>query len=300
MKVIVTGASGAIGSHLVPALLERGHRITVFDHHKPAFPVTFVEADLGASELPAEHFKDVDAVIHLAGRNIFAKWDAETKRQIYDSRILGTRSLVAVLSKLDRRPRVLVSASAVGFYGERGEEELDESSTAGGDFLARVCVDWEREARKVEALGMRSVQVRTAPVIGKGGMLSKIEPIYRWGLGGPLGSGRQWFPWIHVRDVVGVYIKAVEDASVSGPVNACAPGLVRNVEFSRTLASVLRRPHLFFAPRWALRLMLGELSSIVLASQKVQPARLIAGGYSFACSDIRSALEEVYRRPAIL
>lgn len=297
MKIVMTGASGFVGSHLIPALLERGHTLTVFDHNQPAFPVAFVPADLGSSELPLEPFKDADAVIHLAGRNIFAKWNAQNKKQIYDSRILGTRSLVTALSKLDRRPLVLVSASAVGYYGDRGEEELDESSSKGGDFLARVCVEWEAEAGKVKALGMRAVLVRTAPVIGKSGLLKKIEPVYRWGFGGPLGNGRQWFPWVHVEDIVGIYIRAIEDGTISGPVNACAPGLVRNAEFSRTLASVLRRPHIFFAPRFALKLMLGELSSIVLASQKVQPAVLNGKGYQFACSDIRSALEEVYRRP---
>ncbi|MBI2957229.1 MAG: TIGR01777 family protein [Chloroflexi bacterium] len=297
MKLVITGGSGFVGSRLIPVLLDHGHRITVLDHRPPRWPVGFVEADLGGRELEPSHFEAADAVLHLAGKNLFGRWDEVSKKQIRDTRIQGTASLVSCLAKLKRRPGALISASAIGYYGDRGEEDLDESSAPGDDFLASVCIGWEEEARKAEGLGLRTVQIRTAPVLGHGGMLSKIEPIYRLGLGGPLGDGKQWFSWIHLDDLVAIYVRAVESQDLSGPVNASSPHPVRNREFSRTLASVMRRPHLFFAPKWALKMIFNDLASMVLASEKVHPARLKAIGFHFAYPEVRQALENLYRRP---
>ncbi|MBI4288231.1 MAG: TIGR01777 family protein [Chloroflexi bacterium] len=295
MKVIVTGGSGFIGQRLTAALLARGHQVTVFDHHPPIQGAAFVRVDLMGQELPSELFSDVDAVIHLAGKNIFGHWNEEVKKQIYDSRILSTRGLVSSLANLGRRPEAFISASAVGIYGDRGEEDVDESTTPGGDFLAKVCFDWEKEARAAEDYGVRTVQVRTAPVTGPGGLLAKVTPLYKMGLGGPLGSGRQWFPWVHIQDIVNIYVFVLENRDIRGPVNASSPNLVRNREFSRVLARVLRRPHVFRVPRWAVRLAFGELADVVLASQKVHPSVLTQLGYKFAFPDVRKALENVYR-----
>lgn len=295
MNIIVTGGSGFIGSLLVSALLKKGHQVTVFDHHPPRQQVGFVKLDLAGQELPAEVFRGAQAIYHLAGKNIFGRWNEPVKKQIYESRTLGTRSLVTSLAKVSPRPRTFISASAVGFYGDRAEEDLTELSSPGNDFLARVCIDWEKEAREVDSLGVRSVQVRTAPVLGAGGLLKKVEGPYRWGLGGPLGKGNQWFPWVHIRDIVNIYVFALENEDLRGPVNACSPHLVRNREFSRALAQVMRRPHLFSVPRWALRIVFGDLADAIMASQKVHPAALTRAGYTFAFPDIRKALEDIYR-----
>lgn len=295
MRVIITGGAGFIGQRLTAALIEKGHQIIVLDHHPPSSEVAFVQVDLAGQELPAELFQNIDAIIHLAGRNIFARWNQQVKKEIYDSRILGTRSLVKSLAKLSRKPEVFISASAVGFYGDRGEENLDESSTQGSDFLAKVCIDWEKEALVAGNYGIRTVQVRTAPVLGAGGLLAKVAPLYKLGLGGPLGSGNHWFPWVHLQDIVNIYIFALENRDMRGPVNACSPHLVRNSEFSRVLAQVMHRPHLFKVPRWAVRLVFGDLADVVLSSQKVHPAFLTRASYKFAFPDIRKALENLYR-----
>ncbi|MBI2851762.1 MAG: TIGR01777 family protein [Chloroflexi bacterium] len=297
MKVIVVGGSGFIGSHLVAALLGRRHSVIVFDRHPPRQSVDFVRVDLTGQVLSPELFSGADAIIHLAGRNVFARWNEKVKKEIYDSRILSTRSLVSSIERLERKPGVLVSASAVGYYGDRGEEELDESSAPGNDFLAGVCIDWEAEARKAEASGLRTVQVRTAPVMGHGGILGKMVPLYRWGLGGPMGNGRQWFPWIHIQDIVGIYVLAVESEAMSGPVNACAPGRVRNKEFSDALAKVLKRPAFMTIPQWATRIALNGLADVVLSSQKAIPKKIVGLGYRFLFPDIAGALIDLLARP---
>ncbi len=295
MRIIITGGAGFIGSQLAAALLERGHGITVFDHHLPRQPVDFVDVDLGTGHIPSGPMETADAIIHLAGKNLFGRWDEKVKRQILDSRVFGTRSLVDALRSLPQRPSVLVSASAVGYYGDRGEEDLDETSSPGNDFLATVCLAWEREAHKAEELGLRTVQVRTAPVLGRGGMLGKMLPAFRLGLGGPIGSGQQWLPWVHTRDVIDVYVRAVEDESLSGPLNACAPQTVRYAEFAHTLGTVLHRPTVLPTPIWALRLAYGDLVSLLLGSQKVHPRRLQEKGYAFAFPELRPALQDALR-----
>lgn len=293
MKVIITGGSGFIGQKLTAALLEKGYHLTILDHHPPKQPVEFVKIDLAGQELPEALFKDVEAIIHLAGKNIFGRWNASVKKAIYESRISGTRGLVSSLKKLSQRPKTLISASAVGFYGERGEAELDEASAPGTDFLASVCVDWEKEAREAESLGLRTVQVRTAPVMGHGGLLSKMLPIYKLGLGGPIGNGQQWFPWVHMEDIVNIYLFALTQENIRGPVNACSPQQIRNKEFSDTLARVINRPAFLRLPLWALKLRFSDLAEAIAASQKVYPRKLQEAGYIFLFPDMRQALENI-------
>lgn len=299
MRIIITGGAGFIGQHLTAALLDKGYQIRIADHHPPRqqthFAVDFVELDLGNQAPPPDLFRDVDAIIHLAGKNLFGRWNEHVMRQIMDSRVFGTRSLVSALHNLPRKPKAFISASAVGFYGDRGEEDLDESSPPGHDFLAAVCYAWEHESQKAEALGLRSVQVRTAPVLGQGGLLSKLLPAFKLGLGGPIGSGQQWFPWIHLRDIVGIYTLAIENENIQGPVNACSPQNIRNREFTEALSEVLRRPAFVRMPGWALRLVFGDLADSVVTSQKVHPTKLMEAGYDFAFPDIREALRDTLR-----
>jgi uncharacterized protein (TIGR01777 family) len=244
---------------------------------------------------PNEAFAGVDAVIHLAGDPVAdRRWDESKRREIRDSRVLGTRFLVEALAAMPTRPKVLVSASAVGYYGDRGDETLDEQSPPAGDFLAQVCVDWEREAMRAETFGMRVARVRIGVVLGRGGgALAKMLTPFRLGLGGRLASGRQWMPWVHLDDVVGILLHAATNESVTGPINATAPTLVTNAEFTQALARALHRPAMFPMPGFMLKLIMGEFGEIVLASQKVIPAVAQRTGYSFQHPEIGPALAAI-------
>lgn len=300
MKVIITGGSGFIGSELTAALLQKGYEVAIFDLRPPkqkdASAITFLKIDLSVEPPPLEWTRGADAVIHLAGRNLFGRWNKEVKRSIYQSRIAGTKNMVLALKAVEPKPKVFVSASAIGIYGDRDEEELYESSLPGDDFLARLCIDWEGEARKAEAFGLRTVQIRTAPVLGHGGLLNKLLPIYKLGLGGPIGSGTQWFPWIHIQDIVGAYIFAVENEAMQGPANSCSPQQIRNKEFSKYLANVLRRPDFLRVPPLALKIIFNDLADFITASQKVYPKKLMENGYHFNFPDVKAALEDILGR----
>ena len=293
MRVGITGGSGFIGTCLIDVLLEGGHSVVVFDVNPPQRKVDFYKVDFLSLNLRLSIFENLDAVIHLAGRNIFGRWNEWVKQEIYQSRAMGTKNLVSALSTLRQKPKVLVSASAVGYYGDRADVDLYEDSGPGNDFLSRVCADWEKEAEVAEKFGIRTVRIRTAPVLGRGGLLSKLLPIYKWGLGGPLGHGKQWFPWIHIDDIVGTYIFAMEQETIKGPVNSCSPGVVRNEEFSKILALVLDRPAFLKVPKLALGLVLGELGKEILASQKVRPKKLLQNGFSFKFPDLKTTLENI-------
>ncbi len=267
MRVAVTGATGLIGTRLVAALHERGDEATEL----PRAPTP---------EQVAGH----DAVVHLAGEQVAQRWSEDAKREIERSRVEGTRSLVAAMSSA----QTLVSASAVGYYGPRGDERVPESEPAGDDFLARVCVGWEREA---QAFAGRSVQVRTGVVLDKsGGALSKMLLPFRMGVGGPVAGGRQYMPWIHIDDVVGIYLHALDDAAWSGAYNAAAPEPVTNREFSKELGRALHRPAFAPVPSLALRVLYGEMADIVTTGQRAVPERTLAGGYAFSQPDLPAAL----------
>lgn len=293
MRIIITGGSGFIGQHLANNLLTKGHEVIIWDLKTPEEKSDYVEINLVEHEPRPELFEGVDAIIHLLGKNIFGRWTDDLKQQIYDSRIKSTRNLVTALSKLEQRPRVLISASAAGYYGDREEEELTEEAGPGEDFLSTVAKDWEEEARKADALGMRTVQIRTALVLGPQGLLGKLVPLYTFFIGGPLGSGNQWFPWIHLQDIVGIYTFALEQKTLQGPVNAAAPENVRNKEFSKVLARTLNRPSFFHIPSFALHVLYNEFAGAIMASQKVSSKKLIEAGYKFQYPNLQKALHQV-------
>jgi uncharacterized protein (TIGR01777 family) len=295
MRVTVTGATGRIGRRLVAALRRRGDDVTVLSRDADrARAALDVEAHAWAPEsqpAPAAALAGSDGVLHLAGEDVAQRWSGAARQRISSSRELGTRNLVAGLRAAEPRPGVLVSASAVGYYGARGDEPVTEETAPGDDFLARVCVAWEREAAAAEQLGVRVVRVRTGVVLDRGGgALARMLPFFRLGIGGPVAGGRQYMPWIHVDDLVGVYLAALDGAGWSGPVNAMAPGPATNADFSRALGRALRRPALLPVPGLAIRALYGDMAQIVVTGQRAVPERAQALGYGFAHPQLDEAL----------
>ena len=295
MRVTLTGATGRIGTRLVNALRERGDEVTVLSRDpERARSALGVEAHAWQPEsepAPAEALAGRDGVIHLAGEDVAQRWSADVKRRLLRSRELGTRNLVAGLRAAEPRPGALVSASAVGYYGPRGDEPVTEETAPGDDFLAGVCVAWEREAAAAEQLGVRVVRVRTGVVLDRGGgALAKMLPFFRLGIGGPVAGGRQYMPWIHVEDLVGVYLAALDGAGWTGPVNATAPTPATNKEFSRALGRALHRPALAPVPSLAIRALYGEMATIVVTGQRAVPERTQALGYRFAHPELDAAI----------
>lgn len=296
--VLVTGATGFIGSRVCDALHEKDNAVHVLSRN-PARAQTklhSVKSVYGwnpeTEHLPSEAISDVKAVIHLAGETIAGRWNAAKKRRIRDSRILSTRNLVASLADANSKPAVLVCASAIGYYGDSGDEHFTEASPAGTDFLAEVCQEWETEAQKATEFGIRVVTVRIGLVLGLGGgLLQQVLLPFKMGVGGKLGSGTQWMSWIHVDDVVGIILHALENEEINGALNATAPAPVRNTEFTKTLGAVLRRPTLFPVPTFGLKLMMGEFADFVVLSQNVLPEKTEASGYEFCYRTLESALK---------
>jgi len=237
-----------------------------------------------------------DAVVHLAGESVVGRWSPAKKKAILESRVLGTRNLATALGQTADKPRVFICASAVGFYGDRGDEILNEQSLPGQGFLAEVCREWEDASRVATDAGIRTVNIRIGLVLSQnGGALEKMLTPFRLGLGGRIGSGRQWLSWIHIDDIVGSIHHAIRTESLSGPVNLVAPNPLRNVEFTKILASVLGRPAFFPVPEFALKLAFGEMAAreLLLSSVRVEPAKLAASGYEFRFKDLRNALENL-------
>ncbi|HWX97008.1 MAG TPA: TIGR01777 family oxidoreductase [Solirubrobacteraceae bacterium] len=304
MRVTVTGATGLIGRTLVPALQGRGAEVTVLTRDPARARTALADSVDTAIEAvgweplsepaPPEALAGRDAVLHLAGEPVAQRWSTRARRAIHDSRVLGTRNLLAGLRTAagsDRRPRTLISSSAIGYYGAHGEEPLDEETPPGSDFLARVCVDWELEASRASELGLRVVHVRTGVVLDAGGgALGKMLPPFRIGLGGPVAGGRQYISWIHVEDLVGLMLTALEQESWSGPVNATAPEPVTNRAFSKALGRVLGRPALLPVPALALQLLYGEMAEIVTTGARVVPAKPLVLGYEFSHPALADAL----------
>ena len=295
--LLVTGASGFVGSRLCSAAVEKGHRVVALSRTPETAAASLphaerVEAWSPDSELvPSSVLNDIGAVVHLAGETIGARWNPDKKQRIRESRVNSTSQLVESLSKIETKPEVLVCASAIGFYGEGGHEEFTEDSRPGTDFLAEVCQDWELTAQKAEALGIRVVRVRFGHVLGKdGGLLKTMLPPFQLGLGGRLGSGTQWMSWIHIDDVAGIILYAIDNQNVNGALNATAPTPITNIEFTKTLGRVIRRPTLFPAPTFALKLRFGEFTDFVLMSQRVLPEKTLSMGYNFRHADLESAL----------
>jgi hypothetical protein len=294
MHAVVTGATGLIGRALIRQIGSPAAVLSRDDGRAPRL-LGGVAAHRWAPEggpAPVEALRGADVVFNLAGEPAAdGRWTAEKKRRIRDSRVVGTRHLVESLASLDERPRVLVSASAVGYYGDRGDELLDERSSPGQGFLAEVCIDWEREAMAAERLGIRVVCVRIGLVMSTaGGALAKMLAPFRLGAGGRLGTGRQWMPWIHIDDLVGILVHASRSDALRGPINGVAPAPVTNAEFTLALAHAVRRPALLPMPAFALNVAFGEMSGMLMASQRVMPALALRSGYTFAHPDLGGAL----------
>jgi uncharacterized protein (TIGR01777 family) len=298
MNVTISGASGFIGRRLLKVLSGSGHSLHVLSRHAGTNLPSGVRLSVWnpmSGPPPRESLESADAVVHLAGEPVAHRWTAETKRRIRESRVTGTRLLVEGLAGLPRRPSALICASGVGYYGSRGDELLQESSPAGSDFLAEVCVAWEREARAAEALGMRVATVRIGMVLdARGGALQRMLPAFRLGVGGRLGSGRQWVSWIHLSDLVELFRFAIENP-VPGAINGVAPEPVQNVEFTRQLARALKRPAVFPVPEFSLNLLFGELSQVLLASQRAVPRAAESAGFPFRFPQLGPALADLLR-----
>ncbi len=302
MKTItLTGATGRIGSLLVKRLLDRGDELTVLTRN-PAKArgalgagVNAVEWDPGAGPAPAGALAGRDAIVHLAGEDIAQRWSDETLRRIKDSREQGTRNLVAGLRAADPRPAALVSSSAVGYYGNR-PEPVDEDAAPGADVLADICVAWEREAEKAEELGLRVVRVRTGVVLDRhGGALEKMLLPFRLGVGGPVAGGDQPMPWIHVEDVVEIYVAAIDGEHWTGAVNATAPKAATNKEFSKALGRALHRPAFAPVPAFAIRALYGGMAKLVVEGQNAVPRRTLELGYRHRHADLDEALRSALK-----
>jgi uncharacterized protein (TIGR01777 family) len=291
----VSGVSGPIGAALLPLLKARGFEVTrlvrgIAKNGQIAWDP--------AQPLSPHSVSGFDAVVHLAGETIFGRW-TETKRlRILDSRVQGTKNLAAALAKSSPRPRVLISGSAIGYYGHRGDEILRERSSSGQGFLAEVCRQWETATQPAANAGVRTVFIRTGIVLSRsGGALPKMLLPFRFGLGGNMGSGEQWWSWIHVHDLVAAIHHCIKSDLLQGPVNGVSPKPATNAEFTKTLAAVLSRPAIFPVPAFAARLVFGEMADeMLLASQRVEPEALITSGYPFQYVELRKALQDLWNR----
>lgn len=295
MRILITGASGLIGTALQKSFAESGYEMLLATRSEPksASQIQW-DADTGFREEDLERLEGLDAVIHLAGESIAGlRWTDEKKKAIRDSRVFGTRSMIETFDKLKDRPKTFISASAMGFYGDRGDDVMTESSPAGKTFLAEVCKEWEAESRRAEDLGIRTVLLRSGIVLSKdGGALATMMTPFKFGLGGVIGDGKQWMSWISLDDVVGIVNFVIEHENVRGAVNNTSPNPVTNEEFTKTLGSVLYRPTFLPLPEFAVHMVLGEMGdALLLDSTRVIPKRLADAGYEFKYPDLKAALE---------
>jgi uncharacterized protein (TIGR01777 family) len=299
MVIVITGSTGLVGSALVKALEASGHLVRRLVRGEVRDSDHEIRWDPVAGTIDAAELEGIDAVVHLAGENLAAKrWNAAVKRKILDSRVDGTQLLAETLARLSSKPDTFISASAIGYYGHRGQETVNESSAAGTGLLADVCRAWEAAAEPARTAGIRVVNLRIGVVIsGDGGALSKMLTPFKLGLGGVIGSGQQVWSWIALDDLVNAIVFALENKSLSGPVNAVAPGAVTNREFTKTLGSVLGRPTIFPMPAFAARLALGEMADeMLLSGARVEPAKLQAAGFSFAYPQLEPALTAAVKK----
>jgi uncharacterized protein (TIGR01777 family) len=294
MKIFITGGSGFVGTNLSVDLLEKGHSIIAVGTSSTHRVIRhdnfhYISADTTITGDWQDAVKDADAVINLAGKNIFKRWTDTYKDQIYTSRILTTRNLVQAMA--GRKDSILCSTSAVGYYGDRADDVLKEDTQPGDDFAAKVCRDWEKEAFQAEEKGVRVAITRFGVVLGRnGGALEKMLPAFKSFVGGPLGSGRQWFPWIHMDDLIAAMVFILENPDINGPINFCSPNPVRNRDFVSALGQVLNRPSALKAPSFMIRLIMGEMGQSLMSSQRAIPDKLLKHGFKFQYPDINNAL----------
>jgi len=303
LRVTLTGATGLIGTRLLAALRAQGAELTVLSRN-PDEARRRLDGDVevagwqsAGEAAPAEALSGRDAVVHMAGEPIAQRWSARVKQALRESRVAGTRNLLAGLRAAATRPGLLISSSAIGYYGPHGEEPLDEEAPAGEGFLAEICAAWEQEAQRAAELEMRVVILRTGVVLdSRGGALAKMLPPFQLGVGGPVAGGKQFISWIHAEDIVGLMAAALRDERWSGPVNATAPTPVSNRDFSRALGRALHRPALLPVPGLALQALYGEMSEIVTSGARVVPAKALVLGYSFAHPELDEALRSALAR----
>jgi len=297
MKILITGATGLIGKALQKALREKGHELLLASRKEPK-DSSYVQWDIEKGFTEPERLEGIDAVIHLAGESISAlRWTDEKKKAIRESRVLGTRNIVDTISDLKQRPRVLIAASAIGFYGDRGDEDLTETSKPGKNFLADVCREWEAEARRAEDSGVRTVLLRTGIVLSRdGGALGTMLTPFKLGLGGVIGDGKQWMSWISLPDHIDAILFALENENVRGALNSVSPNPVTNQEFTTVMGEVLYRPTFIPVPEFAVNLMFGEMGeALLLDSMRVIPKRLEDAGFKFKFPDLKKALENAVK-----
>jgi uncharacterized protein (TIGR01777 family) len=294
-RILVSGVSGPIGAALVPSLKASGYSVTRLVRGKHSGEGQIAWDPL--QPLASESVSGFETVIHLAGESVVGRWTEAKKRRILESRVLGTRHLAEALAKAPKCPRTLISASASGYYGHRDDEILRETSSSGTGFLPEVCRQWENATRAASAAGVRTVNLRIGIMLSAtGGALQKMLLAFRMGVGGNMGSGTQWWSWIHIQDLVGAVHHILKSDLIQGPVNAVAPRPVTKTEFTKTLGSVLSRPTLFPMPAFAARLVFGQMADeLLLASQRIEPAKLISSGYPFQYPDLRKALENLLK-----
>jgi uncharacterized protein (TIGR01777 family) len=308
MRVFVTGGTGLVGSRLIPRLLGRGDDLVLLTR-RPEAARPWGERCLVLAGDPTQagdwmkKIAECDAVVHLAGQGLFSRrWSAEFKDLLRCSRVEGTTNVARALAEHPRRadgsPRILANASAIGYYGPHGDEELDETAPRGDDFLARLCADWENATRPAADAGARVALIRTGIVFdSEGGALAQMLPPFRRFVGGPVGSGRQWMSWIHHEDVTGLILFVLDVAQVQGPINTTAPQPVTNRDFSHTLGRALRRPSFMPMPAFALRLLIGEAAEVISTGQRVLPRKALELGYKFRFPDLEGALRNLLNRP---
>lgn len=296
LNILVSGASGPIGSALVSALTAAGHRVSRLVRRPPAGPGEVQWDPMQA--VPPEKVSGYDAVVHLSGESIASHWDQKKRQAIRDSRIISTRHVAQALAQCAAKPRVLITASAIGYYGNRGQEMLTENSTPGYNFLGMVCREWEKATEPAKEAGIRTVQLRIGIMLSlAGGALKQMVKPFRFGLGGIIGNGKQYWSWVAIEDVVGAMQHALTHEGLSGPVNVVSPNPVTNIEFTRAIAQVVRRPALFPLPPFAVRLFFGQMGEeLMLASARVLPTKLEASGYKFRYPELKPALVDILRR----
>ncbi len=303
-KIIVTGATGLIGRKLCSKLLEQGNEITIFTRNPEAAKKVirgakkYVKWNYNNPEEWKDYLNETDSVIHLAGTNLGAKrWNNEFKKELFNSRIESTRQLVNAIKKCGNKPKSFITASAVGYYGDRGDEVLIEKSNPGKDFLSNLCSEWEKEAEKIEDQNVRRVSLRIGLTLSnEGGVLKKFLPPFKIFLGGPLGNGKQWFPWIHIEDLINILIHTIKTESLQGPVNVASPGIVRMNDFATSLGKILKRPSLLPVPKFAIRIAAGELGKYAVMSQRTSVEKILNSGYKFKFEKLEDALRDLLKK----
>jgi uncharacterized protein (TIGR01777 family) len=299
MKILITGGTGFVGKQLTSRFIQEGNEVTILTRslkESGQLPrgISYLQGDPTQKGRWQEAIPGHDVIINLAGASIFSKWSDEYKKLIRDSRVFTTRNIIEGIPSKFGREVSLFSTSAVGYYGFHGDEELDEESSPGNDFLARLAIEWEAEALKAKEKGARVVITRFGIVLGeKGGALGQMIPLFKKFIGGPIGSGQQWFSWVHIKDLAEAFAFLIKHPEIAGPVNICSPNPVKNKDLAKALGRALHRPSFMPAPAFMIKLVLGEFGSVILEGQRVLPRRLLKKGFTFQYPDIDKALQSI-------